>query len=65
MTVTMNLCDRCCASSAVTVIMQSGSQLMFCQHHYNEYAEVIEEQGGSLISDAELAGEPDMSALAQ
>ena len=41
---TAELCDRCPASAAATLVLATGS-LAFCQHHTNEYSAVLNAQG--------------------
>lgn len=31
-------CDRCGAAARVRAVLASGGELLFCQHHANEYA---------------------------
>lgn len=34
-------CDRCSAPAYVEALMQSGSKLLFCSHHYKAHAEAL------------------------
>lgn len=43
-----DLCDRCPAAGAVVVILPSGRDLVFCQHHANKYEAKLVEHGASI-----------------
>lgn len=34
-------CDRCTAAATIAVQFNSGSELLFCGHHYNDHAEKL------------------------
>lgn len=38
-------CDRCSAKATVLAVLKSGSQLLFCQHHGNEFQPALQMQG--------------------
>lgn len=37
----MNTCDRCIARAQATVVLPSGSELYFCNHHMTEHLPVL------------------------
>ena len=37
-------CDRCNAQAYVRVVLNSGSELFFCAHHYTKHAASLSER---------------------
>ncbi|GAA1717702.1 hypothetical protein GCM10009765_77740 [Fodinicola feengrottensis] len=35
-------CDRCTAAAKVRAVLPGGGDLVFCQHHANQYREQLE-----------------------
>ncbi len=48
-------CDRCSAAARVRAVLPSGSELLFCKHHYNEHREGLEAKGAVLLEEAPVA----------
>jgi hypothetical protein len=45
-------CDRCGAAARVRATLPSGFELLFCQHHANEYQAKLIEQAAVLETSA-------------
>lgn len=45
-------CDRCGAAAKVRVVLNSGGELLFCQHHANEHMDRLREIEATLESEA-------------
>lgn len=43
-------CDRCMARAQVLVILVSGLELLFCQHHSKEHGAALIDQGANFSS---------------
>ncbi|QRY51741.1 DUF7455 domain-containing protein [Mycolicibacterium septicum] len=41
-------CDRCGAAAKVRATLLSGSELLFCQHHFNEHETSLIARGAVL-----------------
>ena len=46
-------CDRCGAAARLAVQMPSGSELLFCGHHFNEHDDRLAAQGAQVIATSE------------
>lgn len=46
-------CDRCNAAATVALQMKSGSELMFCGHHFNEHSAKLTLDGALLVGRIE------------
>ena len=49
-------CDRCGAAARVRAVLSSGGELLFCQHHANEYSDKL--QGIATLERSALDLEP-------
>jgi hypothetical protein len=45
-------CDRCSAAAKVVAVMPSGSELLFCRHHFTEHEAGLVELGATIIESA-------------
>ncbi len=45
-------CDRCSAAAKVVAVMPSGSELLFCRHHFTEHEAGLVELGATIIEPA-------------
>ena len=48
----LDRCDRCSARALIATMSQSGSLLLWCTHHYQEYAEALSDAGAVIVTDA-------------
>lgn len=46
-------CDRCGAQAYVRAIMATGSELLFCLHHYRRYGDRLNEQGAFIVDESD------------
>jgi hypothetical protein len=44
-------CDRCNAQGYVKVATTSGSELIFCGHHYHRNADALDKAGFTILVD--------------
>jgi hypothetical protein len=57
-------CDRCGAQAYVRVVMSSGSELLFCAHHWRENEDRLREISVTIHDESDrLAGVPSTAAL--
>jgi hypothetical protein len=57
-------CDRCGAQAYIRATMTSGSDLLFCAHHWHENESRLREIGASIQDESErLANIPATAAL--
>ncbi len=57
-------CDRCGAQAYVRVTLDSGSDLLFCSHHWHENETRLREIAASIHDETtRLAGVPATAAL--
>jgi hypothetical protein len=57
-------CDRCGAQAYVRVVMSSGSELLFCAHHWRQNEDRLREIGVAIQDESErLASVPATAAL--
>lgn len=57
-------CDRCGAQAYVRVILHSGSDLLFCAHHWRDNSEALRSVAASIHDEIErLAEVPPTAAL--
>jgi hypothetical protein len=60
----MDRCDRCGAQAYVRAVLLSGSELLFCAHHWHENADKLRELGAEIYDESErLAEVPAVAAL--
>ena len=57
-------CDRCGAQAYVRVVMPSGSDLLFCAHHWRDNSEALRTVAASIHDELDRLGEvPATAAL--
>lgn len=44
-------CDRCGAQAYVRVVLDSGSDLVFCGHHWGRHAETLRPKAREVIDE--------------
>lgn len=60
----MDRCDRCGAQAYVRTILGSGSELLFCAHHWHDNEARLREIAVSIYDETDrLADVPPMAAL--
>jgi len=58
-------CDSCGAQAFVAVTMSTGSELLFCGHHFNKYESVLASKAGSVHDERDrINAKPSISANA-
>ncbi len=45
-------CDRCSAAAKIIAVLPSGSELMFCRHHFTEHEAGLVELGATITEPA-------------
>lgn len=61
----MDRCDSCAAQAFVAVTMTSGSELLFCGHHYRQHETALAAQGARIHDERHRINEkPSVSANA-
>jgi hypothetical protein len=58
-------CDRCGAQAYVRATMASGSELLFCAHHWHENETALREIAGSIHDETERLGDIPATALVE
>ncbi len=53
----MDRCDRCGAQAYVRTVLASGSELLFCSHHWHENADRLREIAVSIQDETGRLGE--------
>ncbi|MGH8960657.1 MAG: DUF7455 domain-containing protein [Jatrophihabitantaceae bacterium] len=57
-------CDRCGAQAYVRAVLNSGSDLLFCAHHWHENEDKLRKISESIVDESErLAGVPATASL--
>ena len=46
-------CDRCGAGARVRAVLESGGELLFCQHHANEHEDRLRLMNATIVADAD------------
>jgi hypothetical protein len=54
----LDRCDRCGAQAKAIVLLHSGNELAFCQHHLNKYEPALVEQAVSYTQEWDDAAPP-------
>ena len=57
-----NYSDRCdrCGAQAQKKVIKDESLLMFCNHHYNDHADVLVTNGWSVVAREEVSPKPEL-----
>jgi ribosomal protein S14 len=50
---TADRCDRCGAAARVRAVLSTGSELLFCRHHFNEHEARLVDIGATVITNEE------------
>lgn len=50
---TADRCDRCGAAARVRAVLSTGSELLFCRHHFNEHEARLVDMGATVIMNEE------------
>jgi hypothetical protein len=59
-------CDRCGAQAYVRVVMSSGSELLFCAHHWHQNEDRLREISAAVHDERDrLAAVPSSAALGE
>lgn len=58
-------CDRCGAQAYVRATMVSGSELLFCAHHWHENESALREIAGTIHDETERLAEIPATALVE